>query len=362
MENLIFSEYKNSLTKSSVKISEKEIIEKIRSGFGIKDKIEKIRKEILKNGKSDVSNKLKKELLAFIIAGYFSNDGRSKDNLLRYYGWMIFDIDNIKSEEEYQKIFNVIIENPFVRVAFRSPSGNGIKIIVITDNKDSEKHTELYKKLLKYYESILNVKFDETTCEVNRLCFYSYDPDIYHNENSEIFKFGTLGENFSNEESHENIFETQFVKEIQFAIDFTNKVTKFRDSNRNNYIYLLSKNCCGYGLHKQTVIDYCIINFSDEDFDENEIILAIENGYQEKKSDFGKWKSKLERDIRTPKIEKKEVRVSSENSVFEKFSSKLDSTFSQKYKDVLNQLKTERDKEMYILGMITALESIYKTQ
>ncbi len=357
----MFNEYKNSLTSSSVEIYEKEIIEKIRTGYWIKGKIGKLRKELQKNGKTSYSKRLKSQLPAFIISGKYSKNSRKSEHLQVYNGWMIFDIDNIKSEEEYQKIFNVIIQNPFVRVAFRSPSGNGIKIIVVTDNKDSEKHTELYKKLLKYYESILNVKFDETTCEVNRLCFYSYDSDIYHNEDSEIFEFGTLGENFSEEKSNE-IFETQFVKEIQFAIDFTNNVTKFRDNNRNNYIYLLSKNCCGYGLHKQTVIDYCIINFSDEDFDENEIILAIENGYQEKKSDFGKWKSKLERDIRTPKIEKKEVRVSSENSVFEKFSSKLDSTFSQKYKDVLNQLKTERDKEMYILGMITTLESIYKTE
>ncbi|WP_379962978.1 BT4734/BF3469 family protein [Epilithonimonas sp. UC225_85] len=358
MEDLIFNEYKNSSTTNSVEISEKKIIEKIRSGFGIKGKIEKIRKEILKNGKSDISNKVKTELPAFIIAGIFSNGGRSKNNLLNYYGWMIFDIDNIKSDEEYQKIFTKLIKYPFVRTVFRSPSGNGMKIIVATDNKDSGKHTELYKKLMKHLESVLNIKFD-STCDVNRLCFYSYDPYVYHNENSEIFKFGTLEENFSNEVSHENIFETQFVNEIKFAIDFTNKVTKFRNNNRNNYIYLLSKNCCGYGLDKQNVIDYCIINFSDEDFDENEIILAIENGYQEKKSDFGKWKSKLERDIRTPKIEKNENRDSSNIYDFEKLFSNVNSTFLKNYSDILNQLKSEKDKEMYNLGVKTTLKSIF---
>jgi hypothetical protein len=361
MENLMFNEYANFILNTTKKVSEKEIIEKIRSGFRIKGRIEKIRTEILKNGKSYVSNQLKMRLPAFIIAGGFSNDGRSKENLVSYYGWMIFDIDNIKSDEEYQKIFHKLKKYPFVRTIFRSPSGNGIKIIVVTDNKDSEKHTELYKKLMKHFESELNVKFD-STCDVNRLCFYSYDPYIYHNENSEIFEFGTLGENFSNEESHENIFETQFVKEIQFAIDFTNKVTKFRDNNRNNYIYLLSKNCCGYGLQKQTVIDYCIINFSDEDFDENEIILAIENGYQEKKSDFGKWKSKLERDIRTPKIEKNEIRDSSSIYEFEKLFSNVNSTFLKNYNAILNQLKTENDKEMYNLGVKTTLKSIFNLE
>lgn len=362
MENLTFNEYKNSFTSSSIEVSEKEIIEKIRIGYRIKGKICKLRKELQKNGKTFYYKNWKSKLPAFIIGGKYSKNGRKSEHLQVYNGWMIFDIDNIKSEEEYQKIFNKIIHNPFVRAVFRSPSGNGMKIIVVTDNKDSEKHTELYKRLLKYYESILNVKFDETTCEVNRLCFYSYDPDIYYNENSEIFDFENQVEIFSEEEFHENIFETKFLNEIQFAIDFTNKVTKFQNNNRNNYIYLLGKNCCGYGMDKQIVIDYCIIHFSDEDFGGNEIELAIENGYLEKKNIFGKYRYRFDFIKKSVEIEKKEVRVSSEISIFEQFSSKLDSTFSQKYKDVLNQLRTERDKEMYILGMITTLESIYKTE
>jgi|GEM_PF-549537 len=360
MENLMFNEYKNSLTKSSVEISEKEIIEKIRSGFRIKGKIEKIRTEILNNGKSDVSNKLKMELPAFIIAGRFSNGSRSKENLLSYHGWMIFDIDNIKSEEEFQKIFNKLKQNPFVRAVFRSPSGNGIKIIVVTDNKDSEKHTELYKKLRKYCESELNIKFD-STCDVNRLCFYSYDPDIYYNENSEIFEFENSEENFLEVQSNE-IFETQFVKEMEYIIRFTNNVLKFEEGNRNSYIFLLGENCMGFGMNKKMVVEYCIMNYSEEEFSEYEIELILENSYSSKKYEFGQWKPRLNRDVKPMKVEKKEVGSTFKISIFEKFSSKLDSTFSKKYKDVLNQLKTERDKEMYILGMITTLESIYKTE
>lgn len=359
MENLIFNEYKNSSTPSSVDISEKEIIEKIGSGFGIRGKIEKIRKEILKNGKSDVSNKLKTELPAFIIAGSFSNGGRSKNNLLSYYGWMIFDIDNIKSDEEYQKIFNKLKRYPFVRTVFRSPSGNGMKIIVVTDNKDSGKHTELYKKLMNHLESELNVKFD-STCDVNRLCFYSYDPDIYHNEDSQIFEFENSEENFSEEESGE-IFETQFVKEMKYIIDFTNNVSKFEEGNRNKYIYLLGENSNGFGMDKKVVTEYCILKFMEDEFSEYEIQFALERGYSSGKYEFGQWRPKLLRDIKKS-IGKNEIRVPSEISVVEKFSSKLDTNFSQKYKDVLNQLKTENDKDKFILGMITVLESIYKTE
>ncbi len=355
----MFNEYKNSLTKSSVEISEKEIIEKIRSGFRIKGKIEKIRTEILNNGKSDVSNKLKMELPAFIIAGRFSNVGRGKENLLSYHGWMIFDIDNIKSEEEFQKIFNKLKQNPLVRTVFRSPSGNGMKIIVVTDNKDSGKHTELYKKLMKHLESELNVKFD-STCDVNRLCFYSYDPDIYHNENSEIFEFENSEENFSEEESIE-IFETQFIREMEYTIDFTNKVSDFIKENRNNYIYLLGKNCFGSGLNKQMVIDYCIINFEDEDFNGYEIQLILENSYSNKNGEFGKWRPKMLRDIKV-KIEKKEVRDSLEISFLEKYSSQLDSAFFKNYNTSLNRLNTKKEKEMFNLGVKTTLELIYKTE
>lgn len=355
----MFNEYKNSFATNSVEVSEKEIIEKIRSGYRIKAKIKRLRNELREKGKSPIFKRLKHELPAFIISGKYSKSSRESKHLQVYNGWMVLDIDNIQNEEEYQKIFNKVKKNLYVKAVFRSPSGKGMKIIVVTDNNDSEKHPELYKRLMRYFEFELNVSFDSTS-EVNRLCFYSYDPEIYYNEDSQIFKFETLEENFYEEESTE-IFDPQFVKEMEYVIKFTYNVLKFEEGCRNKYIYLLGENCSGYGMDKEVVTEYCIMKYAEEGFSEYEIQFALGNGYVSGKYEYGQWRPKLLRDIKIIKIEKKEVEIQSETSVFEKFSSKLDVTFSKKYHDVMKQLKTEKDKEMFILGMITTLETIYKT-
>ncbi|MDV7698004.1 hypothetical protein N6B72_13845 [Chryseobacterium soli] len=355
MENLMFNEYKNSFATNSEEISIKEIIEKIRTGYRIKAKIKLLRNELQKKGKNSIFKRFKSELPAFIIAGKYLKNSRESKNLQFYNGWMVFDIDNIQDEQEYQRIFNKIKKYSFVRVVFRSPSGKGMKIIVVTDNNDSEKHPELYKRLMKYFESVLNVKFDETTYEVNRLCFYSYDPEIFYNENSEVFEFETLEKIFQEEVSPE-IFDKHFVKEIEYAIRFTNNVLKFEEGYRNKYIYLLGENCNGYGIDKVLATEYCVMKYVEDGFSEYEIEFALENGFTSEKYEFGQWRPKLLRDI------KMKIEIKSETSVFEKFSSKLNITFSKKYQDVMKQLKTENDKEMFILGMITTLETIYKIE
>jgi len=364
MENLIFNEYKNYSTPSNVEISEKEIIEKIRSDFGIKGKVEKIRKEILKNGKSDVSNKLKKELPAFIIAGSFSDGGRSKNNLLSYYGWMIFDIDNIKSDEEYQKIFNKLIKYPFVRTVFRSPSGNGMKIIVATDNKDSGKHTELYKKLMKHLESVLNVKFD-STCDVNRLCFYSYDPDIYYNENSEIFEF-------SIEPKEEIVVNDNDVFSLKMdeMIIFTNNRQKYKVGNRNNYLKLLSMNCSNHGIDESEFLEFSLQNYVEDDFDEFEITKVIKETYKKYKSGFGSWGNRLNKILREKsgtqnkknESEQPSDDIVFEDDIFQQYYDDLSKTFPKKYTDFIRSLKSEREKDIVILTMMTMLNSIYQTE
>lgn len=359
MENLMFNKYKNSFATVSEEESIKEITEKIRVGYLIKAKIKKLRTELQEKGKTSYFKRLKSELPAFIISGKYSKRSREAKQLQVYYGWMVFDIDNISSEEEYQRIFSKVKEKPHMKAVFRSPSGIGMKIIVVTDNSDSEKHTELYKRLMKYFESELNVKFD-CTSEVNRLCFYSYDPEIYYNEDSKIFKFETLEENFYEEESTE-IFDSQFVKEMECAIKFTHNVLKFEEGYRNNYVYLLGENCNGYGIDKIVATEYCIMKYTEEGFSEYEIEFALGNGYSSGKYEFGQWRPKLLRDIKI-KNEEKKNEIKSEISVFEKFSSKLNITFSKKYQDVMKQLKTENDKEMFILGMITTLETIYKIE
>lgn len=370
MEDLIFNQWGRYLNPYGT-VTLIEFINKISNG-DYKDVICKLRNEYQLNGKSDLYKEYKKSLNSVTLSGEFPIDKREAKYVKKYFGLMILDVDSIKDEETLQIILNKSKETKYTKIVFRSPTGNGLKILVATNNTDSKKHTECYKTLLKYYESILDVEFDSSTCDVSRLCYYSYDPDIYYNKYSEVFNFQISEQNYHNESS-DDIFDNEFVIKIKYIINFTNNVTQFVENNRNNYIYLLGKNSCGYGMDKKNVIEYCKIYFFDEDFSEYEIELAIENGYIEKKSDFGKYKHKLNDVVKNTKsvqnnsnndirIKPQIKNITFEDDVFQQYYDDLSKTFPKKYTDFIQSLKSQREKEIVILTMMTVLNSIYQTE
>ncbi|MFA5299891.1 MAG: BT4734/BF3469 family protein, partial [Lutibacter sp.] len=75
-----------------------------------------------------------------------------------------------------------ICEDKYTFAAFISPSGDGLKVLVKIP-PEIENHEKYYFGLIKKYPSL-----DTTSKNISRVCFASYDPEIYINENSEVFK------------------------------------------------------------------------------------------------------------------------------------------------------------------------------
>ena len=155
----------------------------------IKDGVELHRINFLRNlfieGKQEEYDEQKKHLLSFTPSATFHRR-RKKEFLNQYSGFIVLDIDDLMCNllvEIKEKAINC----PFTYACFISPSGNGLKIIVRTEST-VESHSEIFKKLASYYENYLNVFIDESGKDITRLCLYSYDSDIYFNEQSEIFK------------------------------------------------------------------------------------------------------------------------------------------------------------------------------
>ena len=66
---------------------------------------------------------------------------------------------------------------------FTSPSGNGLKVLVKIP-KDISNHKNYFLSLEKYYDC---KEFDVACKDISRVCYESYDPDIYVNEDSVEF-------------------------------------------------------------------------------------------------------------------------------------------------------------------------------
>lgn len=266
--------------------------------------VEEIR-QLLKKGKKKEADKLKNELPSFTTSGFFDKK-RKKENLIKYYGLMVLDIDKLESEEEVEQIKEKAKSIPETKMAFVSPSGLGLKIIVETNNTDVERHTEVYKELVEYYEKALEVKLDSQTCDVARLCFISSDVNAYYNEDSKIFQSEVL-KNTPKKEIRKEIkikkeVKIQIINDlekynrvIEEVVYFTGKRQKYESGNRNRFVYLLVKNAKLGGVSDDIILEYCLNHYVEDDFTDKEIEDIIKSVYNDEKIEFGKFANKYKK-------------------------------------------------------------------
>ncbi|MCL1663328.1 hypothetical protein M2T78_03625 [Elizabethkingia ursingii] len=280
----------NDFSKHKTYQSLSEIYVNIRDGT-YKNEIQRIR-TFLYDGEVESAKKEKNELLAFTTTGIFHNKrSRKSENLIKYNGLVVLDIDKLKNHDEVDKVFNKAILVEETKMVFRSPSGLGIKIIVETNNTNPNLHTTVYKKVVEYYQKILGVEFDTQTCDIARLCFVSYDENAYWNLESKILEIPQEETKVTTLEKDDDKFNLS----MEIAIEFTGNLQKFTENNRNNFVSLLAKNCCGYGLNQNLVLDYCIKKYVEDGFDEQEVSYIVSNSYE--RNQFGKWKARLNKQL-----------------------------------------------------------------
>ena len=158
------------------------ILEEIKTGK-YRPGIIYLRKSLAEN-KTEAYNKAKKSLPAFTPSGKFVG-GRKLEFLANYSNCIILDIDKL-SATDLQNAKHLANQSEFTYASFISPSGNGLKILVKI-NSDKANHKEAFLLVQAHYESILKLEIDKSGKDLTRLCFYSYDENLYYNENAKIF-------------------------------------------------------------------------------------------------------------------------------------------------------------------------------
>jgi len=254
-----------------------------------KSEITEIRNSLKENNKNKL-NRLKNSLSGFTVSAIF-DEKRRKERVIKYYGVMVLDIDNLKDEEEVERIKKEIEKIEYTKMVFVSPSGLGLKIIVETNNTDVERHTEVYKELVNYYGNQLNVKFDSQTCDVSRLCFFSYDETAYYNCESKIFISKKEKKMMENKVVSNG---GEYNKVIERIIEFTKRKQRYVKGNRNRFVYLLVKNSKLGGVPEEIIREFCINNYVEEDFPVEEIESIMEV-YNDDEIKFGEYEYRYEK-------------------------------------------------------------------
>lgn len=153
-----------------------DIFDRIREGNS-RDLLEKIRQIPDK----ETRNKMKKDLPSICFSGKFER--REAKALVEHSGLICLDYDGFASQDEMLIKKATLTEDKFTFALFVSPSGDGLKQVVKIP-QDPNNHRLYFNALNEYFDC---PEFDTTTKDVCRVCYESYDPDIYVNEFSFVW-------------------------------------------------------------------------------------------------------------------------------------------------------------------------------
>ena len=252
------------------------ILEEIKTGKH-KPGIIYLRKSLAEK-KEEAYNKAKKSLPAFTPSGKFVG-GRKLEFLTEYSKFIILDIDKL-SAADLQNAKHLANQSEFTFASFVSPSGNGLKILVKIDTPKTE-HKETFLKVQAHYESILKLEIDKSGKDLTRLCFYSYDENLYLNENSTTFVTLSAVEMPLIEEHPEPKTKDpepflDYDAIYNHCVNFTEKKVQFVNGSRNVFVHQLACNLNRKGVALNDALGYILTDFG---YDEKEVTQAVNSAF-----------------------------------------------------------------------------------
>lgn len=271
MKNIKISVFKDLFKSKDVpySMSIEDVVERIKTGTS-KDIINEIRS----------GDKAKKNLLPCILfAGEFTE--RNSNSLVKHSGLMVVDYDKYPSIDIMNNHLNELKQNKHFVLLFISPSGNGIKGVVKIPTSTKETHPKYFKA---FYKSFHSDYFDIANCNVDRICFESYDEDIYVNYDAELFDTEIFDEGYRLSEKVPILPLADEGKIIDKIMAFNWK-RGFNEGERNAFIFDLAGAFCEYGISAYTAEGYIFNNVVIGDFSEQETKITIKSAYAKRQFD-----------------------------------------------------------------------------
>lgn len=252
------------------------IFDRIRSGNS-KELVNKVRSAPDKK----LADEFKSGLPSICFSGIFKK--RSKSGIIEHSGLICLDFDKYKSEELLLTDRKKLIADPYTYALFTSPSGKGLKVLVKIP-KDIENHSEYFDALEKYYN---NPNFDTGVSDVSRVCYESYDPDLFINENSLLW----------DKKEEEKILSYDSGKHTAVKLTNENEVIKrlfkwfertqgMKNGSRNTNLFKLASAFSDFGISETEAKRFCL-QFEESDFDANEIEGLVKQAYKRGSANFG---------------------------------------------------------------------------
>lgn len=252
------------------------VLNRIRTGSS-KALVLKIRSEKDKTKR----NELKSGLPSICFSGVFSK--RKDEAISEHSGLICIDFDDYPTVKDMNKHRKELQKSDYTYALFTSPSGLGLKLLVRIP-AEIQNHKKYFKSLEKHYNSPY---FDTTSKNISRVCYESYDPLLYVNEDSQVW-------DKMYEEEHDDIVKHN--KDVTIPITDENKVVDIlvkwwtqkypmAEGSRNENAYILASSFNDFGIQR-SLAEYVLNQYASDSFPRSEIKRTIDSAYA-KTENFG---------------------------------------------------------------------------
>ena len=221
-------------------------------------------------GDKEGYDRIKRRLDAFTSGGLFVG-GRRLNFLTDYSQIPVLDVDHLKPEQ-VEEIKARASECDYTRAAFISPSGLGLKIFVQVDT-GLQWHKLAFQQLSNYYASLLGVAIDPSGKDVTRLCFESWDPELYYNGESTVYHVD-LDQALPGKAKPNNDMELVFADCVEKVM----KSHSFTEGQRNTFVFILALMMHRKGVDKTETLE--MLFKEHYVYDEQEVLATVNSAYK----------------------------------------------------------------------------------
>ena len=258
--------------------------------------------EQLRLGDLAKANAIKKQLPFFTLTGNY-HTVRQSHSLIRYNPVITIDVDDLE-DGRIEGVRQALASDPDVLAFFLTPKRHGFKIFlylrteyarrlrqtafsvpVITYSELEKHHSLMYEAARLHIEQVTGVEVDVSGKDIGRGFFASFDVQAYFNTEllGEIEEIGTKVV------SEKKVSEKPFTPtlpletspwhalEYKKALSTTRRSEKFREGNRDNFLFVLGNRCFRKDIPEEVAIAFAVRDFQQDDLD---VASAIRNAYR----------------------------------------------------------------------------------
>jgi hypothetical protein len=217
-------------------------------------------------------------------------------------------------------IKQVISGWPYVLAFFTSPSGDGLKVIIKTDNYSIDDYGNCYRQVENLFTDAFGIQPDSRCEDLSHPCYISYDPGIYYNPNAASWHYehkpefdkpkqssvpGASSGNNTTQPDKPFLTAEGFIAEMNrmrctltddqiiniLDIKWSKFPNNYQDGHRTKSVFAQACGLCKAGIEMEKALDYLESKFLPTGFDKDKVERAVYNAYERNKHLFGSERS-----------------------------------------------------------------------